>query len=108
MTKERVFEIMGKHYGNAYYRSAIRLGISEHDLKLTTELLDKINALGYNFSNMHPLMETEDVRFPPLILEYYGKFDALNYQEGTLQLFALNLTANSFRNCCKYISSPMF
>ena len=84
MTKERVFEIMGKYYGNAYYRSAIRLGISEQDLKLTAELLDKINSLGYNFSNVHAVMETEDVRFPPLILEYFGKFDALNYQEGTL------------------------
>lgn len=96
MTKERVFEIMGKHYGNAYYRSAIRLGISEHDLKLTTELLDKINALGYNFSNMHPLMETEDVRFPPLILEYYGKFDALNYQEGTLSTIC-------FKSYCEFV-----
>ena len=96
MTKERVFEIMGKYYGNAYYRSAIRLGISEHDLKLTAELLDKINALGYNFSNTHPLMDTEDVRFPPLILEYYRKFDALNYQEATLSTLC-------FKSYCEFV-----
>ena len=84
MTKEQVFEIMGKYYGNAHYRSAIRLSISEEDLKLTAKLLDQINALGYNFSNLHPLMETEDIRFPPLILGCYDKFIAINYQEGAL------------------------
>lgn len=84
VTKEQVFEIMGKYYGNAYYRSAIRLGISEDDLKLTVKLLDQINALGYNFSNLHPLMENEDIRFPPLILGCFDKFTSLNYQEGAL------------------------
>lgn len=84
MTKEQVFEIMGKYYGNAYYRSAIRLGISADDLKLTAELLDQINSLGYNFSNLHKLMETEDIRFPPLILGCFDKFTALNYQESAL------------------------
>ena len=84
MTKEQVFQIMGKYYGNEYYRSAIRLGISEADLKLTAKLLDQINSLGYNFSNLHRLMETEDIRFPPLILECFDQFTALNYQEGAL------------------------
>lgn len=84
MTKEQVFQIMGRYYGNAYYRSAISLDISEEDLKLTAKLLDQINSLGYNFSNLHRLMETEDVRFPPLILECFDKFTALNYQEGAL------------------------
>lgn len=84
LTKERVFEIMGKYYGNAHYRSAIRLGISEHDLKLTTELLDRINALGYYFSNCHRLDEIEDRRFPPLVLDYYAKFESTIYQTGVL------------------------
>lgn len=84
VTKEQVFEIMGKYYGNEYYRSAIELGISEDELKLTAELLDQINSLGYNFSNLHKLMETEDVRFPPLILDYFDKFSAHNYQEAAL------------------------
>lgn len=84
MTKERVFAIMGSYYGNAYYRSAIRLGISEDDLKLTAELLDKINSLGYAFSNLHKLMETEDIRFPPLILSCFDQFTALNYQVDAL------------------------
>jgi len=75
---------MGKYYGNDYYRSAIRLGISESDLKLTAQLLDQINALGYNFSNLHKLNETEDLRFPPLILGCFDKFTALNYQVGAL------------------------
>ena len=96
MTKEQVFEIMGKYYGNAYYRSAINLGISEQDLKLTAELLDKINSLGYHFSNMHPLMATEDVRIPPIILEYFGKFDALNYQEGALSTIC-------FKSYCEFV-----
>lgn len=84
VTKEQVFEIMGKYYGNAHYRSAIRLGISECDLRLTAELLDQVNALGYNFSNLQKLMETEDIRFPPLILGCFDKFTALNYQEAAL------------------------
>lgn len=86
LNKERVFEIMGKYYGNAHYRSAIRLGISEHDLKLTAELLDKINALGYHFSNTGRLQETEDKRVVPLLLDYYHRFESVNYQEGTLSV----------------------
>ena len=45
-TKEQVFTIMGKYYGNAYWRSAVGC-YSEEDLIFLTEILDKINALGY-------------------------------------------------------------
>ncbi len=76
LTKERVFEIMGKYYGNAHYRDAIRCNISEHDLRMDKEILDKINSLGYYFSNLHRLDDTEDIRFVPILLDYYDKYDA--------------------------------
>lgn len=84
LTKDRVFQIMGKYYGNAYYRSAIEQGISEGDLKLTTEILDKVNSLGYNFSNLHSLARTEDSRFVPIVLENFQKFKAANYRTGLI------------------------
>lgn len=71
-TKEQVFSIMGKYYGNAYWRSAIGY-YSKEDLIFLTEILDKINALGYHFSNLHRLTDHEDVRFVPIILEYIPK-----------------------------------
>ena len=127
LTKERIFEIMGKYYGNAHYRSAIRLAISEHDLALTTELLDKINALGYSFSNLHKLMETEDLKFVPLILSYYDKFESSVYQESVLasirfksyheyipQLLQIYHSATSLRmrvcasECIFHIGSPRY
>lgn len=79
LTKERVFQIMGKYYGNAHYRSAIRLGIPEEDLAMTAKILDQINALGYNFCNLHTLTMTEDVRFVPILLQHYPKFQSDNY-----------------------------
>lgn len=63
---------MGKYYGNAYWRSAIGY-YSKEDLIFLTEILDKINALGYHFSNLHRLTDHEDVRFVPIILEYIPK-----------------------------------
>lgn len=84
LTKERVFQIMGKYYGNAYYRSAIEQGISEDDLQLTTEILNKVNDLGYNFSNLHALTRTEDSRFVPIVLENFQKFKAANYRTGLI------------------------
>lgn len=80
MTKEQVFQIMGKYYGNEYYRSAIAQEISENDLRLTAELLDKINSFGYNFSNTHRLVETEDKKLVPIILTYFDRISAVNYR----------------------------
>ena len=34
------------------------------------EILDEINALGYNFSNLHRLTDHEDIRFIPIVLKY--------------------------------------
>ena len=84
LTKERVFQIMGKYYGNAYYRSAIEQGIPEVDLILATEVLNKINALGYYFSNLNALKETEDRRFVPIILDYFQSFMSANYRTGLI------------------------
>lgn len=98
-TKEQVFEIMGKYYGNAYWRSAVGC-YSEDDLIFLTEILDKINALGYHFSNLHRLTDYEDVRFIPIVLEYIPKnkkwvrpllsaFHCRSYYEYTLDLIEL-------------------
>lgn len=84
MTKEQVFAIMGKYYGNAHYRLAIAQGIRAQDLYVVRTLLDQVNALGYCFSNCHRLEETEDKRFVPLILDAFGKLEAVNYREGLL------------------------
>ena len=84
LTKERVFQIMGKYYGNAHYRSAIALGIPEEDLMLTAKILDEINALGYYFSNLHALKSTADQRFVPIILRYYPHFISPNYNTGLI------------------------
>ena len=50
MEKEEVFSIMGKYYGNAYYKSA---NLTPEDALVITKALDEINVLGYNFSNLH-------------------------------------------------------
>ena len=84
MTKEEVFQIMGKYYGNAHYRSAIEQNISENDLRLVAQMLDEINALGYNFSNLHRLNETEDINFVPIIFKYFDRISAVNYRQGLL------------------------
>lgn len=68
-TKEQVFEIMGKYYGNAHWRGAVGYS-SEEDLIFVTEILDEINALGYHFSNLHRLTDHEDIRFVPIVLKY--------------------------------------
>ncbi|MBQ9746635.1 MAG: hypothetical protein IJW21_07400 [Clostridia bacterium] len=94
-TKEEVFSIMGKYYGNAYWREAFELGYSEETLRLITEVLDKINALGYNFSNLHRLTDNEDIRFIPIVLEYFPRISMLNafhcraYYKYTPELIAL-------------------
>lgn len=78
MTKEEVFGIMGKYYGNAYYRTAIEQNISERDLRLIADMLDEINAFGYHFSNTHRLTEIDCVNFVPIILSYFQQIYALN------------------------------
>ena len=91
-TKEEVFAIMGKYYGNAYWRGCT---YSEETLRLITEILDKINALGYNFSNLHRLTDHEDIRFIPIVLEYFPRvsmldaFHCRSYYQYTPELIAL-------------------
>ena len=76
MSKEQVFEIMGSYYGHAYWRDAVgKATVAE--LEYITEILDKINALGYNFSNLHRLTDHEDIRFIPIVLEYVRKNNGL-------------------------------
>lgn len=99
-TKEDVFAIMGKYYGNAHWRSAVKRGANEEELRLIVEVLDRINALGYNFSNLHRLTDHEDIRFIPIVLEYihrYGRemmgllqaFEYRSYSAYTPDLIAL-------------------
>lgn len=85
MNKEEMLNIMGKYYGNAHYR---RCGNdSAHDLILTTELLDEVNALGYYFSNAQRIVETCDLRFPEILKRYIGKFDSVRYSEELISAF---------------------
>ena len=86
LTKERVFQIMGKYYGNAYYRTAIAHDFSEHDLLLISKALDEVNAFGYSFSNLHALSDVEDIRFVPVVLNYFEKFDSIDFQVALLYL----------------------
>ena len=86
-SKEEVFRIMGKYYGNAYYRHAIRLQFSENDLITITKMLDQINALGYNFSNLYRLTDHEDIRFIPIVLEYLNQFESIGFKKGLFQAF---------------------
>lgn len=84
LTKERVFQIMGRYYGNAYFRSAITHNIPEDDLMLTAKILDRINELGYHFSNLNALKGTADPRFVPIILDHYQCFITDNYNSGLI------------------------
>ena len=84
LTKQRVFEIMGKLYGNAHYRSAIVHGDSENDLYVLKDILDAVNALGYSFCTMQRLCEHEDIRFVPIILQNYARFDSIRFQQGVI------------------------
>ena len=96
LTKDEVFSIMGNYYGNAYWRGC---DLDEEDLRLITEILDKINALGYNFSNLHRLTDHEDIRFIPIVLEYIhnkkwvgsllSAFHCRSYYKYTPELIAL-------------------
>jgi hypothetical protein len=97
-SKEEVFAIMGKYYGNAYWRDAVGCYTVETCLFLV-EILDRINALGYNFSNLHRLTDHEDIRFIPIVLEYIPKkkwvgslldaFHCRSYYKYTPELIAL-------------------
>ena len=81
-SKEEVFSIMGNYYGNAYYRAAIRQGFTKKELTTLKKMLDEINSLGYNFSNLHKLTYEADLRFVPILLKYYN---AMEKKEGILQ-----------------------
>ena len=81
-SKEEVFNIMGDYYGNAYYRAAIRQEFTKKELTIQKKMLDEINSLGYNFSNLHKLTYEADLRFVPILLKYY---DATEKKEGILQ-----------------------
>ena len=102
MTKEDVFRIMGKYYGNAHYRAAMNGCYTEEELRITASFLDEINKLGYNISNIHKLTYLEDPRFLPIIFDYMRRFSdessraALlqaicfrSYKEATKELFTL-------------------
>ena len=92
LTKDEVFAIMGDYYGNAYWRGCT---YSEEKLRLITEMLDKINALGYSFSNLHRLTDHEEIRFIPIVLEYFprvcmlGAFHCRSYYKYTPELIVL-------------------
>nr|MBQ4457028.1 hypothetical protein [Clostridia bacterium] len=83
MKKEEVFRIMGKYYGNYYYR----YDYSEHDLYLMKELLDEVNALGYFYCNFGRVEETEDLRIPQILQKYNGKFENKSLNRSIINAF---------------------
>lgn len=95
LSKETVFQIMGSYYGNAHYRAAQRLRWSIHDLVLTKQILDEINALGYHFSNLGRLSDHEDSRFIPIIFGNYGKFEDRGFNEELIQAICFK----SYHSC---------
>lgn len=84
LTKERVFEIMGPFYGNDHYRAAIAQNTPEEELAVITEILDRVNALGYRVCNLHALENVEDIRLAPLILEAYDRLTTDNRRAGAI------------------------
>lgn len=75
MDKEEVFSIMGKYYGNAHFRIP---DLTAKDAECITIILNKINELGYAFSNLHKLEEVCDERFIDIIIDsYYNYADYL-------------------------------
>ena len=84
LTKERVFEIMGSFYGNDHYRAAIAQNTPVEDLAVITEILDRVNALGYRVCNLHALENVEDVHLAPLLLEAYDRLTAENRRAGAI------------------------
>ena len=68
MEKEEVFSIMGKYYGNAYYRDK---DLTRADAVVITNILDQINSLGYYFSNLHKLTSIKDIRFIDILIQSY-------------------------------------
>ena len=95
MNKEEVFGIMGKYYGNAHYRYCS--DAAEHNLLLTVDLLDEINALGYCFSNDQRIVETCDRRFPDILKKYIGRFDDQRFQDNSSRLSHTGSMRNMFR-----------
>lgn len=72
MEKEEIFEIMGKYYGNAYYRDK---SLTSEEALIIKNTLDKINALGYYFSNLGRLADVKDDRFIDILIETYKKYE---------------------------------
>ena len=93
MTREKIFQIMGKYYGNAYYGhydESTYEGppISEKKLIVLKTILDEFNSLGYHISNLHKLSYIEDIRFVEIIVRNVNKY-SLDGPMASL-LFALN------------------
>ena len=84
MEKEEVFSIMGKYYGNAYYKSA---NLTPEDALVITKALDEINVLGYNFSNLHAVEKTYDPKIVKIITNLYKEYSpqiSIGLKEGLL------------------------
>ena len=84
MDKQRVFEIMGKLYGNDVYRAAIQFDDTENDLRVIKDILDEINSFGYSVCSLSRLNDVEDIRVVSVILKHYRRFDAIRYRCGVL------------------------
>ncbi|MBR4256664.1 MAG: hypothetical protein IKQ18_05820 [Clostridia bacterium] len=73
-SKEEVFDLIGKYYGNPVYRYAVGKW-KRSDLIKIKDFLDEINGFGYNFADLHRLTDNFDKRFVPVILRKYDEAD---------------------------------
>ena len=73
-SKEEVFDLIGKYYGNPVYRYAVGKW-KRSDLIKIKDFLDEINGFGYNFADLQRLTDHFDKRFVSVILRKYDEAD---------------------------------
>lgn len=84
MEKEKVFSIMGKYYGNAYFKVP---NLTPEDAVVITKALNAINALGYYLSNLHAVEEICDPKIVGIIIKLYEEYSpqiSMELKEGLL------------------------
>ena len=101
MEKEEVFSIMGKYYGNAYYRDK---DLTHADAVVITNILDQINSLGYYFSNLHKLTSIKDIRFIDILIQSYKENENIIFEKNTIDKIYQCKSDEKLKNALEIIS----
>lgn len=104
MEKEEVFSIMGKYYGNAYYKSA---NLTPEDAAIITKALDAINALGYDFSNLHAVEEACDPKIVEIIINLYEEY-SLQMSMGLKESLLCCLSKKQYHSAVPFLLSVYY